>query len=623
MGVTNSMAGTLPNRSASLNPRLIALGGVVASVVAVSLLVARVLGEDRNDPAAWLAAWSQIELFPYGIWGLLVLIVCCFPDSRSKISRDPSAADAANGLPIHQDQERDGRASRGRVAPLGRSVGLALLGLVIGTGVASYWGWPYRGLPPLYHDEYSYLFQAQTFLAGRVAFAEPPAAAHFQQTHLLCGEGVYASRYFPGTGLWLAFFEALGISFASGWVAQGLFTTCFALAARRAGRLAPFFAIGLIGFSPGLLVFSQTLLSPHPTMVALAIGWWAMVEMMSTGRARWGLLAGLAIGWGFLCRPLTAVAIAGPWGLWAIGRAMALPKRGWFLALLLGFMPAVVGLGLHNRAIMGSIWVTPYGHYIEQYTPSHVYGFFNRTRGHQQPHPHRDIPYDEWSTELDLAGAFQTTAQRLGTAIAWMGGVFPVTMLAVVALASLRAKGDLVLLPILSVVALTAVYFPYFYTGVMGWSYLCEATPFFLFAASIGLDRIIAGCRVKGQWALGMMLGSLPLLMIGLSGCFMLPSAFSSTSEIIAPRILTGQRIQREEEITAGQPSLLLYDIDRATDLHSTWVHNRPTLDGPIVRAWCLDPTAVLEAFPDRRAWLFRNGRYQLLREPAPPASIP
>ncbi len=75
-------------------------------------------------------------------------------------------------------------------------VALAVLGFL-----ASRWyALPFDGLPPAIHDEYSYLFQARTFLEGRTwlpGFPQHPEL--FDQMHVL-NEGRFASRYFPATG---------------------------------------------------------------------------------------------------------------------------------------------------------------------------------------------------------------------------------------------------------------------------------------------------------------------------------------------------------------------------------------------------------------------------------------
>ncbi len=79
---------------------------------------------------------------------------------------------------------------------------------------------PLSELPPALHDEYSYLFQAGTFLAGRLAFPSAPRHPElFDQMHVLNDNDVYAGRYFPGTAFWMAPFVALGKPYWGHWLA--------------------------------------------------------------------------------------------------------------------------------------------------------------------------------------------------------------------------------------------------------------------------------------------------------------------------------------------------------------------------------------------------------------------
>src|SRR5207342_1934219 len=97
----------------------------------------------------------------------------------------------------------------------------SLLVAGVSLGTSAWLGRHFEGLPPAYHDEYSYLFQARTFLAGRVSFPSHEAARLFDQMHVL-NEGQFASRYFPGTGLWMAPFVALGNPWWGHWFAGAL-----------------------------------------------------------------------------------------------------------------------------------------------------------------------------------------------------------------------------------------------------------------------------------------------------------------------------------------------------------------------------------------------------------------
>ena len=65
-------------------------------------------------------------------------------------------------------------------------------------------------MPPAYHDEFSYLLQAKTFLAGRLSYPSSPQLPElFDQMHVV-NEGRFASRYSPGVCAWIAPFLGLG-----------------------------------------------------------------------------------------------------------------------------------------------------------------------------------------------------------------------------------------------------------------------------------------------------------------------------------------------------------------------------------------------------------------------------
>ncbi|HKR28672.1 MAG TPA: hypothetical protein VJS11_14510, partial [Acidobacteriaceae bacterium] len=78
---------------------------------------------------------------------------------------------------------------------------------------------------PLYHDEFSYLFAADTFSAGRLTNPLPPVPTAFETMHVNTGP-TWQSMYPPGTGLVLAAGEKLGLA----WIAVLLTTAGFCAA---------------------------------------------------------------------------------------------------------------------------------------------------------------------------------------------------------------------------------------------------------------------------------------------------------------------------------------------------------------------------------------------------------
>ncbi|MFO0948987.1 MAG: hypothetical protein U1D30_24270 [Planctomycetota bacterium] len=329
----------------------------------------------------------------------------------------------------------------------------------LGMGISAFLGWRVRNLPPLYHDEYSYLFQSWTFLAGRLWFPSPSLATYFDQMHVL-NDGVFVGRYFPGASLFYAPFVAMDFPILGAWFAQGLVAGFIGLAAYRTSAGTGYMAGAMVASSPALVAFSNLLLSPHPTMVGFAIFLWAYPRACQRSLL-WPFVAGMAIGFAFLCRPLTAVGLGFPfavhatwlaWKGWRSSRATMLSERDSrspvteisghetavdggsrihsshskgegslsmpnFAVLVAGFVVSIVLLLYYNASITGSPFESPYGRYLARHTPSHVYGFYNRDRGLAARVHTRSSPTTIGRTTSPPASAHHAHQRTMGTTL--------------------------------------------------------------------------------------------------------------------------------------------------------------------------------------------------------------
>ena len=162
-------------------------------------------------------------------------------------------------------------------------------------------------LPPAYHDEYSYVFQAKTLLLGRLTV--PSHATHpelFDQMHVL-NEGRMASRYYPGTGMWLAPWLAINHPYWGYWLASALASVLVFWTGYELGRIPVGLVSGLAcALSPGVAIFSNLLLAHQPTLASLSLFLWAFIRWQRTRAPVDLFLAGCGLTFAMLCRPATA-----------------------------------------------------------------------------------------------------------------------------------------------------------------------------------------------------------------------------------------------------------------------------------------------------------------------------
>jgi hypothetical protein len=396
--------------------------------------------------------------------------------------------------------------------------GLALLMAAISFAVSAWTGASFGDRPPTYHDEFSYLFQARTFLGGRLSFPSfQPLPELFDQMHVL-NEGRFASRYFPGTGLWLAPFVAIGRPYLGHWLAGALATLCvFWTGWELGGRRTAIVAGLLNALSPGLALFSNLLLSHHPTLVGLMFFIWMSLRAQRTGRIRDHAFGAIGLTFAMLCRPMTAFGVGLPFGLllaWQLLRPNAkndmstgsstavdsLRQRA--LVVVAWGLPLAAGLGgmlYYNAAITGDPWVSPYQLYTDTYTPRHVYGFHNVTRGEQRLGPKVLENYDTWAEELTPALAARKVKIRTFASLRWTLGVVPIAAAVLVLLLSPAAWNRGVLLIAAAIVALHAVHIPYWFEGIMGWHYVFESAPLWLLLVAEATRRLCSAWEQSGH----------------------------------------------------------------------------------------------------------------------------
>lgn len=488
-------------------------------------------------------------------------------------------------------------------------------------------------LPPAFHDEYSYLFQAKTLLAGRFSFPSHPTQAElFDQLHVL-NLGQFASRYYPGTGLWLAPWVALGHPYWGQWLAGALTAILIFWTGRELGGTGMGVIAGtLTAVSPGLALFSNLLLAHHPTLLGLSLFLFGFIRWMNTRRGLPLWLAGAGLAFAMICRPATAAGVGLPFGLWFawwLWAAKETPGSARVRAALLLGGPLVLGWGLmvaYNSAITGHWWQSPYQLYTDHYTPRHVYGFNNVVHGAELQGP-RQLPvvtrnYDAWAENLTWELAAKNVGYRFVASWRWTLGIVPIVWICLAAVGLLGRQHVAWRLIAAAIVSLHAIHVPYWFDGIMHWHYVFESSLLWLLLVAGSTGALIRTWQTGDRPWLIVWLGALlsAAVVTNYVACppYWLPAIHNGIAEIRFPRRIYGAfRQQLQREVTE-MPALVLVEPDPA-DRHMDFVTNEPQLNSPILIGRYVREELPADAlqeiakdFPDRHLYLYDAKTRQL-----------
>jgi hypothetical protein len=511
-------------------------------------------------------------------------------------------------------------------APSGDSpIRLILLSLLVaGVSLAASFGVGSRfdDLPPAYHDEYSYRFQAETFLAGRLFFPSHEVARLFDQMHVL-NEGRFASRYFPGAGMWMTPFMAVGHPYWGHWLAGAVCAVLmFWIGRELAGEACGLIAGLLTALSPGMALFSNLLLAHHPTLVGLGIFILGVLRLMREDRVGWAIVSGGGLAFAMLCRPMTAAGVALPFGVYLLWQTRK--QRLLSLAALgLPLVAAALGLFFYDRAITGNGWTTPYGLYTEIYTPRHVYGFNNVMRGEQHLGPRVIENYDKWAENLTPVLAARNVGKRLTASWKWTLGILPLTLALAGGLVLWRQLPRETWLILAGIVSLHAVHVPYWFAGMEDHHYVFESGPLWsLWIAVVSVAAVQAWCSI-GRPPIGWGGGGTLVAAIVMKYTVSRQDGVDKPNEEPVWSAPMEQGIRRVSfarrqhgrfaALVARQalphPALVLVDADPA-DRHIDYVINSPDLSGPVLIGHYLPDVVPLaevkRLFPERALFLYR-----------------
>ena len=238
----------------------------------------------------------------------------------------------------------------------------------------------HRDLFPRIHDEHCYLIQAGMLAAGRLWEPQHPAPDFFDNFYML-SRPVYAPIYFPGTALADAAFVRIGAPYwlmpvlAAGLVVSLVFSIVSTLIDEAGGLVAAICAIT----NWGLREYSTMVMAQVPLTMLVLLAFWGWLRWRRSERIGWMALAGAAMGWAAITRPVDALAFAIPIAvatLWECRRDSCLRKLPPVaLVTCLAAAPFFALQMVQNRGCTGSIFRSPYTTYLKSDQPGSEYGF--------------------------------------------------------------------------------------------------------------------------------------------------------------------------------------------------------------------------------------------------------
>jgi hypothetical protein len=504
---------------------------------------------------------------------------------------------------------------------------------------------PFAALPPGFHDEFSYLFQAETYLAGQISFpSHADAPRLFDQMHVL-NEGRFASRYFPGAGAWFAPFLSAGSIYAGAWAATVLTCVFVFLSGRELACNGVGLVAGLLtALSPGIDLFGNTLLAHQPTLVGLTVFLWSFLRLLrqlaqqrvpseAAASIRLGrvqlfqlaVLAGTGLGFAMLCRPMSAAGFALPCGLvvvaWGLKQFRTQPQSVIAVAtgMALPLTAAFAILGFANHDITGSATRTPYQLYTELFTPRHMYGFNNVERAQPLLTERVLDNYDRWAENLDGSLAATNVWHRLLASWQWTLSIVALLLALPIFMSSGRHLLDRRwwLIPT-GILSLHVAHIPYWYDGILHWHYVFESGVLWCLLTAAATLLVVRFASLTERhwlavwWSL-LLLTSITLNQAALPPFWGVSRLEAGINQFAFPRTRYEVFRQLIARHASEQPALVLVRHD-PDDRHLDYVSNHPSLAADLlIGRLPMDQTtseedtveAARTAFPNRAIYLF------------------
>ncbi len=367
---------------------------------------------------------------------------------------------------------------------------------------------------PHVQDSIAQLFQAKVFALGMMAAPAPSDPRFFERLYLVVERGIWYAIYPPGHSLLLTLSVLAGMAdWLNPLVTALIVPLYFGLAWRFATPFPARLGCVLLALSPFFLMMGSEYMNHPPCLLFLLLaiaGLFAPGEPVVSKRlALFGLASGLASGFAYLIRPLTALAVLSITAVGYVIRWRKQPRRIVLTGLMMavGIAPPLIFYLMYNARTTGSPWLVGYVHYFD----ANPMGFGGKPWG---PHP-LGPPVPAGVHHNPMRGLANTICNFNGLNSFLFGWPIPSLTLAFLLFIPgfTRNRADWFCVAVIGMVA--AVYFFYFYQDYcFGPRFFYETIPGWIFLTARGIEEIHRKGGAGGRQAHSRIQGFMYLFLI-------------------------------------------------------------------------------------------------------------